>query len=195
MKVRALLAVVLVAASLSLLPSRTLTAEAAPQRTTVVVKAPTCNGCTIVVERVLDRRTGRAWSQRRTVRSGRATFSIPTAYTRGSTFWVAKDKRYTAVRDAVPLVVTRFGASATGARVKATWLSSYRTARVCWGGTDKSRVTVGLGTASSPGYASRASTRKTRIQRHYWFRPTLASQGPRLPVRGGVVGTQDDVRC
>ena len=162
-------------------------------RTTLTIKAPDCNGCSIELQQGLWKPDGgaRVWDgPRRTVRHGSVTFSVPTRRTHGMSMLVRAP--WEGALPAITTVVFRYGHEQPGDPVGLREARSKRRGSACWAGTTQEQVTIPLAThrVRVPGNAQR------------WVPGTIAytsvTQDWMRPVRRvwhGVMGSQDVNIC
>lgn len=130
-------------AALPVLAPATASAASATPSTTVTLKVSGCDGCTIAVYNTTSarfRNTGKPQAKSK-VRSGRATFVVPTALTRGLAFTLADSGPYTSV-GYHPDVALDLKGRAAGKSVSTARAKDATAARRCWAGTTKSAVTI-----------------------------------------------------
>lgn len=118
-------------------------AASATPATTVTLKVTGCDGCTIAAYNTTSARfrtTGKPQATSK-VRSGRATFVVPTALTRGLAFTLADSGPYTSV-GYHPDIALDLKGRAAGKRVSTVRAKAATAVRRCWAGTTKSKATI-----------------------------------------------------
>lgn len=160
------------------------------QKTTVVLKVPTCPRCTIDLTRAISGHQ-KVWrSRNHHVRDGRVTFVLPTARTQGLSFEIYAP--WDNACDCNTNIVTRYRGIDPGQRLRDTVARDKRKAEGCWAGTTASRVTMTVHVArfrarqlnGQPGHVMRA-----------YLDPQVASLAPMTPAFKGTLGNQDAFYC
>ena len=160
------------------------------QKTTLVLKVPSCPKCTIDLTRAI---TGhqKVWrSKNHHVRDGKVTFVLPTARTKGLSLEIYAP--WDNACDCNTNIVTRYRGVDPGERLTDTVARHKRRAEGCWAGTTASRFTMTVHVArfkapqpdGQPGHVMRA-----------YVNPQVASIAPMTRTFKGTLGNQDAFYC
>jgi hypothetical protein len=160
------------------------------QRTTLVLKVPSCPKCTIDLTHAISGHQ-KVWrSKNHHVRDGRVTFVLPTARTKGLSFEIYAP--WENACDCNTNIVTRYRGIRPGERLPDTSARHQHKAEGCWAGTTASTFTMtvhvarfkGLQPDGQPGHAMRA-----------YLNPQAAAIGPMTRTFQGALGNQDAFYC
>lgn len=176
-------------------PLESVSASATPKgarTTTLTITAPGCEGCRIQPSQYrLDRPMAkRGWSTKaRKVKDSVATFTLPTARTRGLTFTV--DAPWEGRTGYVAVATVAFAGTEVGDVPTLEEAITYQRATACWAGTSRTTAALTLEAheVEVDGIDGRVSGTIA------WFTPTPASWGPSRRIFDGVNGTQDVIGC
>jgi len=168
--------------------------------TNLIIKSPSCNGCTVTAvhsvhpgwDTIDDSAT---WRKSAKVRKGVARLIVPAGRTRGLAFEIDAGKYDGG--GSVPMLVLRYAGKPAGSKVG--WFASARAKRAsfCWAGTDKSRVRLKVRTQRSI-YRSIPRGAPGRYQIRAWaspMQPTLRDDQNMDPTNDGGLGIQQGPYC
>lgn len=166
------------------------TARAAQPRTHLTLRFTGCNGCHIGLTQALDGRRHVWQASGRTVRHGRASWSIPTSRTHGLSITVLAP--WDGGAGYVPTVVFRYAGEHVGDVVTNRVAKTKRRASACWAGTEQDSATLRITvvharSTNPPGDPIRTPRAFTST--------TQAWETPMLPAWHGISGTQDATYC
>ncbi|GAA1525365.1 hypothetical protein [Nocardioides humi] len=167
-------------------------AHAAAHRTRVVVKVADCEGCEVFLQQGLRHRW---WSSRtRTVRDGKAVFTVPSSRTRGMSIGITGTWEVASPHPSgfQAIVTLRYRGVPRGAHVEQAVAQSKRHGSACFPGTQKRRLVLHV-TARRVSVAGNGGPADTTLA---WADPqTRVMRGTRMRLYDGVAGAQDIVPC
>jgi len=186
---------VLVAVSTTAATSAPVARPAAAARTTVTLVVTGCDGCTIGVQRAIDANSTVTphrptyWNGRKTkVSAGRATFSVPTAYTAGMSFTISAPWQGGA---GFVANIVLGDSSAGGKQVTPGQAQHRKLATACWAGTASATATIHVlvTRVMVEGYTKPEPTPLA------WASPTVPTVGPLGETVSGTLGNQEAYYC
>ena len=165
---------------------------AAPHRTKVVLEVTGCEGCEVHLQQGL--RDSWWFSDARTVRDGRAVFSVPSRRTQGMSIqitgpWEASSPHPSGFRAVVTL---RYRGVAAGETVTGTVARTKRRGSACYPGTKADRLVLHIEAhrAVIDGEGGRAVTTRA------WASPqTVTMPHTQERLHRGINGEQDVLAC
>ncbi len=188
-----------------LLPAAPVALAAAPAEdpaptTTITFRVSNCEGCTLQGTTVTST-TGPAYDgPKAKIKNGAASMVVPTAQTRGMTFWL--DPVKDAGLDARPLVAFQYDRAAAGTPVVATKARNAKYARPCWSGTTEATARLSIRVRWTKPFEGALDGQGMSRAPIAWVTPSQAALKPaqkvafpRNPNLNGVLAAQDYIVC
>ncbi len=158
--------------------------------TQLTVRIPRCDGCRVRLGQ-WSHVTRTPWrTAERTVRHGRARFTVPSGRTHGME--VAVTAPWEGATGYQTFAVFRYGDRQPGQQIGFSAARRQRKGSACWAGTAASRRTLRLAVRRVPVRATSGARVPGSLA---WSPRALRTWGPVRPVRSGVYGSEEATLC
>lgn len=174
-------------------------AEDTDPMTTITFRVSNCEGCTLQGTTVTSTEGPAYDGPKAKVTKGVATMVVPTAQTRGMTFWL--DPVKDAGIDARPLIAFQYDKEKAGTPTTVVTGRNAKRARPCWAGTTESTASLSVRVRYTKPIRSAFDDSRTRAP-IAWVTPSQDALLPSLqvafskfPKLNGVLAAQDYIVC